>query len=98
MLVTPGRYKGCIDFKGKRITVKSKDGPKVTIIDGDKKGSVVVFNSGEDNRSMLEGFTIHNGTGTVLPGDDPQRSLKTNGGGKWRRYLFFARSLSFNQK
>jgi hypothetical protein len=81
LLVDPGKYKGCIDFRGKRITVRSKDGPKTTIVDGGSKGSVVVFNSGEDERSILEGFTICNGRGTPLAGDDPQKSVKTNGGG-----------------
>jgi hypothetical protein len=81
LLVAKGRYKENIDFKGKAITIKSQSGPKSTIIEGNKKLSVVVFNSGEDNRSILEGFTICSGSEVVLPEDVPQKSLKTNGGG-----------------
>jgi serine protease len=61
LLVSPGRYIETINFKGKMITVRSQAGPETTIIDGDKKGSVVVFNSGENHNSVLEGFTIQNG-------------------------------------
>jgi dTDP-4-amino-4,6-dideoxygalactose transaminase len=61
LLVSPGKYVETINFKGKMITVKSLAGPDATIIDGDKKGSVVVFNSGENRKSVLEGFTIQNG-------------------------------------
>ena len=61
VLVHDGIYLERIDFKGKAISVRSVNGPDVTIIDGDKKGSVVTFNSGEEGDSLLEGFTIRNG-------------------------------------
>lgn len=61
VLVMPGRYKGSVDFKGKKISVKSESGPEMTIIDGEGKGSVIIFNSGENNKTILEGFTIQNG-------------------------------------
>jgi hypothetical protein len=61
VLVHDGVYAERINFKGKAITVRSVNGPDVTIIDGGKKGSVVVFNSGEERDSLLEGFTIKNG-------------------------------------
>lgn len=53
-----------IDFKGKAITVKSEQGPEVTVIDGNQNGSVVLFVSGETRNSVLQGFTITNGSGT----------------------------------
>jgi len=50
-----------IDFVGKDITVKSELGSAVTTIDGNNAGSVVTFQSGEDEFSVLEGFTLTNG-------------------------------------
>jgi hypothetical protein len=69
IIVHDGTYVENINFKGKAITVKSENGPEVTIIDGSNpadpnKGSVVTFNSGEDLSSVLEGFTITGGSGT----------------------------------
>jgi len=64
VVVRPGTYVENIDFLGKAITVQSEQGPDVTIIDGNSAGTVVTFESGEDHTSVLEGFTIQNGTGT----------------------------------
>ncbi|MEN6549376.1 MAG: hypothetical protein ABFE07_25300, partial [Armatimonadia bacterium] len=69
VVVAAGRYKENIDFNGKAITVQSSNptSPAVvaaTIIDGDQKGSVVTFNSGETAASVLRGLTITNGSGT----------------------------------
>ncbi len=61
VLVAPGTYYENINFHGKAITVKSSDGPSVTIIDGSANGSVVTFNSGESTNAVLSGFTIQNG-------------------------------------
>jgi photosystem II stability/assembly factor-like uncharacterized protein/5-hydroxyisourate hydrolase-like protein (transthyretin family) len=61
VLVAPGTYVENINFKGKGITVRSSDGPEVTIIDGNKAGSVVSFISGENINSILDGFVIQNG-------------------------------------
>jgi hypothetical protein len=71
VLVAPGTYVENIDFLGKAITVKSDQGPEVTVIDGGNPsnpdyGSVVTFKSGEGLDSRLEGFTITNGSGTYL--------------------------------
>ncbi len=63
VIVSPGTYVENINFEGKAITVKSSDGPAVTIIDGSNQNSVVVFNQGEGSDSVLEGFTITNGFG-----------------------------------
>ena len=77
VLVAEGTYYENINFMGKAITVAShyyQDGKKKhinkTIIDGSQPsdpdfGSVVYFMSGEDTNSVLCGFTITGGTGTV---------------------------------
>ena len=64
--VAAGTYTENIDFSGKLITVQSADGPETTIIDGNASGSVVVFQSGEDNTAVLDGFGVTNGTGNVI--------------------------------
>jgi hypothetical protein len=64
-LVAPGTYAENINFNGKAITVKSESGPQNTIIDGGKSGSVVTFTSGEGRDSILNGFTLQNGSAGV---------------------------------
>lgn len=61
IIVRPGTYVENIDFVGKAITLTSALGPEVTVIDGSKAGSVVTFQSGENDYSVIEGFTITNG-------------------------------------
>jgi hypothetical protein len=69
VLVQPGTYVENINFNGKNITVKSVSGnPEDTIIDGNKNGSVVTFDNGEDSTAVLNGFTLTNGSGTLLSG------------------------------
>jgi len=65
VLVYDGTYMENINFNGKAITVKSVSGAASTTIDGSASGSVVTFNSGEGVNSMLDGFTITNGTGNT---------------------------------
>jgi len=64
VLVAPGTYFENIVFHGKAITVMSSDGAAVTTIDGGQNGSVVRFENGELQGSVLDGFTITNGNGT----------------------------------
>ena len=69
IVVRPDTYFENIDFQGKPITIRSEDpdNPSVvasTIIDGSQSGSVVIFQTGEDADSVLEGFTITNGSAT----------------------------------
>ena len=78
VLVADSTYYENINFKGKAITVASHflvDGDTThinnTIIDGSQptnadSGSVVSFASGEDTTSVLCGFTITSGTGTLI--------------------------------
>lgn len=77
VLVAEGTYTENINFKGKAITVASMyvldQDPghiEATVIDGSQPvhpdtGSVVLMISGEDTTSVLKGFTITGGTGTV---------------------------------
>ncbi len=77
VLVNDNTYYEQINFKGKAITVASYfyvDGDSShidsTVIDGSQSshpdsGSVVYFVSGEDTTSVLQGFTITGGTGTI---------------------------------
>jgi parallel beta-helix repeat protein len=64
VLVADGIYYENINFNGKAITVRSVNGASATIIDGGGNGSVVVFTSGETSASVLNGFTLQNGSGT----------------------------------
>jgi hypothetical protein len=78
VLVADSTYYENINFKGKKITVASLfiiDGDtnhiNNTIIDGSQpsypdSGSVVYFASGEDTTSILCGFTITGGSGTII--------------------------------
>ncbi|MFH2001547.1 MAG: right-handed parallel beta-helix repeat-containing protein [Planctomycetota bacterium] len=70
VIVHPGTYVENIDFKGNAIHVKSSDGAASTGIDGGmplnpESGSVVTFNMSEGADSILEGFSLKNGTGNL---------------------------------
>lgn len=83
VLVAAGTYYENINFKGKAITIASyflMDGDTThinsTLIDGSQpshadSGSVVYFISGEDTTSILCGFTITNGRGTIIDIGNP---------------------------
>jgi hypothetical protein len=68
ILVSDGTYTENIDFKGKAITLQSVNGAGSTTIDGGANGSVVYFMYGEDINSVLDGFTITNGSVTSAGG------------------------------
>jgi hypothetical protein len=61
--VCPGLYYERIDFRGKSITVRSAEGPAVTILDGQQGGATVVMKRYEPPETVLEGFTIRGGSG-----------------------------------
>jgi hypothetical protein len=67
IVVAPGTYAERIDFLGKAITVHSSGGAAVTTIDGGHAGSTVSFTHAETGASVLAGFTITGGTGSVDP-------------------------------
>jgi hypothetical protein len=70
VLVSTGKYLENINFKGKNIVVGSMflttgDTSYIsqTVIDGNKRGTVVTFDKGENDAAALTGFTITNGQG-----------------------------------
>jgi hypothetical protein len=70
VLVRPGTYTEDIDFGGKAIEVTSQGCPEETIIDADgESNSVVTFDTSETSSSILNGFTIKNGDGTLISGN-----------------------------
>lgn len=63
VVVAPGVYHERIDFNGKAVTVKGIYGNGITLLDGDSAlEPVVTFSSGEGPESILDGFTIANGS------------------------------------
>jgi parallel beta-helix repeat protein len=69
VLVCPGTYIENVNFAGKAITLKSVNGPDVTILDGNAADSVVTFATAEESTAVLDGFTIRNGrSGFDTPG------------------------------
>jgi hypothetical protein len=58
--------------------LKSEQGPDVTIIDGGSLGSVVTCQSGEDADSVLDGFTLTNGTASGMLTDNFSNPTVTN--------------------
>lgn len=71
IVVEQGIYRENIDFKGKAVTLRSSDpdDPETvaaTILDGGGSGSVVTFQNGEGEDSVISGLTITGGAGTWL--------------------------------
>ena len=72
IIVMEGTYVENINMSGKAITLRSTNpgDPSVvlaTIIDGGLAGSVIICNSGEDPNTVIDGFLVRNGTGTLGP-------------------------------
>jgi hypothetical protein len=65
VIVADGTYTGegnyNIDFKGKPITVRSRNGPARTVVDCEGVGTGFAFGNNLDAYSVLDGFTIKNG-------------------------------------
>jgi len=82
VLVANGTYRGPwntnLDFLGKRITVRSENGAAACTIDCQGSGRGAQFNSGEDNSSIFQGFTVTGGSvtgsggGIFCSGSSPQ--------------------------
>jgi len=66
IIVADGTYKGQgntdLDFEGKTITVRSKNGPLHCTIDCEDSSRAFYFDSGESADCLIEGFTIVNGS------------------------------------
>ena len=71
VLVVDGTYTGDgnrdIDFKGKAITLHSENGPENCIIDCQSLGRGFYFHTDETQESILDGFTIINGSAYYFP-------------------------------
>ncbi len=74
VLVAPSEYviTEPVTFRGKAITVMSETGPDETTIQmgtpaDNNRGSVIIFENGETDASVLEGFTITGGSGFWFP-------------------------------
>ena len=70
VLVADGLYTGkgnkMLEFNGKAITVRSANGPENCIIDCEGFGSGFYFWDGEDENSVVSGFTIIRGNGAGI--------------------------------
>ena len=70
VLVEPGTYTENLDFKGKAITVTSGAtsyaGAAGTVLQGAGSAAIVIFHSNETRASVLNGFTIQNGTSSAV--------------------------------
>ena len=67
IIVRDGLYHENLDFLGKEIQVKSENGPVTAIIDGGGAKPVVRFASNEGVGAVIEGFTLTNGWGEIVP-------------------------------
>ena len=67
IIVRPGTYVENVDLRDRGIILRSEMGAHVTVIDGNRSGPVVTFDSwpdtGNDPGFTLDGFTITNGSG-----------------------------------
>jgi len=71
IVVDEGMYEENIDFLGKDIILTSNKGPEKTVIHGGYEGIVIRLHSGENENTILHGFTITKGTaGLSKDGDD----------------------------
>lgn len=64
ILVADGTYSGVLNrnlnFNGKNLHLVSEHGPALTVIDCGSSGAGLVFENGETNFSLVDGFTIRN--------------------------------------
>jgi len=71
VLVAPGDYSGPIDFLGKRVAIRSEQGPTVTRIAAPDDRHVVLCVHGEPWPAVLDGFTLRGGGGVLCRGSAP---------------------------
>jgi parallel beta-helix repeat protein len=65
LIVRDDTYTENINFNGKAITLKSENGAATTIIDGSQSATVIELSSGEGANSVIDGFTVKNGSAGV---------------------------------
>ena len=82
VLVAPGTYTENLDFKGKSITVTSGATTYAaaagTILQGTGTGPIVSFKTNETRASVLNGFTIENGTTSAVYFQSASGTLSNN--------------------
>ncbi len=86
IIVSPGTYLENITFQGRNIVLTSTnpDDPEVvaaTVIHGYGQSSVVTFANGETPETVISGFTITGGYGTLLAAEFIGRESVIAGGG-----------------
>ncbi|HYM81797.1 MAG TPA: hypothetical protein VEY91_10370, partial [Candidatus Limnocylindria bacterium] len=57
ILVGPGTYDENLDTQGKGLWLRSEAGPEMTIVDGGKRGRILLCGGGD----VIEGFTLQAG-------------------------------------
>ena len=66
IIVAPGVHLGTgaavVDPIGKALLIRSSEGPEVTFLDGESARHVVLCESGESSETIIQGFTIMNGS------------------------------------
>ncbi|HEY6140380.1 MAG TPA: hypothetical protein VI670_21710 [Thermoanaerobaculia bacterium] len=66
IVVAAGTYHELLDTAGKKIVVRSSDGPEVTILDGGNLGrAILTATHGETLATTIRGFTFQHGRGTI---------------------------------
>src|ERR1043166_5466136 len=66
IIVAPGTYHELLDTAGKKIVMRSSDGPAATILDGENLGrAILTATHGETLATTIRGFTFQNGRGTL---------------------------------
>lgn len=84
VVVGPGVYGENLDFGGRDVWVRGRDGSAATTLVGDGTDAVVAFSGGE-TAARLEGFTVSGGVGRELLGSGsasllPAETLRVGGG------------------
>ena len=74
--VAAGTYNENIDLGGKDISLNGT-GPGSSIIDGGGSGTVVMLDNGETSNTIIDGFTIRNGSNTFGGGITIHQSSPT---------------------
>ncbi len=77
VLVHDGTYLETLDTYGRAITIRSENGPASTVIDANGLGRVVNIWRGEDDRTVIEGFTITGGDSTPYYGGGIRVNVST---------------------
>ncbi len=62
IVVGPGTWTGPLNTFGKAIVIRSSQGPQATTLDGQNTSRVISIRSGETSQTVIDGFTISNGT------------------------------------